>query len=357
MNAMKNLLNWRLGVIVLMTLLMGTPVASAQTPPDLTGTIVFQAVSGGPIYAVNADGSNLRGLTTGIDPALSPDGQWVAFTRWETNQNGALGNLSIINIDGSNERVIMNNVLQPKAPVWSPDGSQITITMQHGGWIAPRENICDWGKPPPAAYDIKSTTVKGKGTYYCYTLPADPYWGLRVVDVFTGVFEDLPRDDHSFSPAWDPANSWRIVYDGDFGLINLDLNQKTTWPLTTDIGDHSPVFAPDGSRIAISYRQHDHWEIYVMNADGNGRIRLTSTPWRVIGDQRLRGEEPRQWNNAAPTWSPDGLQIAFLTDRRGSWEIWVMNADGNSPRPLFSTPPAEITFHYNGVDERALSWR
>ncbi|MCI0643380.1 MAG: SH3 domain-containing protein [Chloroflexi bacterium] len=329
-----------------------------QTQPGLTGTIVFQTVSGGPIYAVNADGSNLRYLTTGIDPTLSPDGQWVAFTRWETNQNGALGNLWVINVDGSSERVIMDNVLQPKSPVWSPDGTQIAINMQHGGWIEPRENICSTSKPPKEAYDITSSPIKGGGRLFCYTLPADPYWGLRVVDVTTGAFEDLPRDDHSFSPAWDPANDWRIVYDGDLSLINLDLNLGTTWPLTGDVGDHSPAFSPDGSKIAVSYRQHDHWEIHVLNADGSGRVRLTETPWRVIGDQRLKGEEPRLWNNAAPAWSPDGSHLAFLTDRTGRWEIWVMNADGSNQGALFPAGTLDgLTLQYDGMDERALSWR
>jgi hypothetical protein len=87
-------------------------------------------------------------------------------------------------------------------------------------------------------------------------------------------------------------------------------------------------------------------------------VRLTETPWRVIGDRRLNGEEPRLWNNAAPAWSPDGSQIAFLTDRTGQWEIWVINADGSNQRPLI---PAEmlagLNLQYNGVDERALSWR
>jgi Tol biopolymer transport system component len=174
----------------------------------------------------------------------------------------------------------------------------------------------------------------------------------------TGAFEDLPHDTHSFSPAWDPANPWRIVYDGDLSLVNLDLNQGTTWPLSGDVADHSPAFSPDGSKIAVSYRQHDHWEIHVLNADGSGRVRLTETPWRIIGDQRLNGEEPRLWNNAAPTWSPDGSQIAFLTDRNGQWEIWIMNADGSNQQPLFSANTlAGLMLQYSGVDERALSWR
>src|SRR5512136_3072680 len=66
------------------------PSAEAQSPGP-QGAIVYQTASGGPIYAINADGTNLHYLTTGMDPALSPDGRQVAFVRWDTAQNGALG--------------------------------------------------------------------------------------------------------------------------------------------------------------------------------------------------------------------------------------------------------------------------
>jgi dipeptidyl aminopeptidase/acylaminoacyl peptidase len=331
--------------------------ADVSTPPS-DGIIVFQTTSGGEIYASDVDGANLRYLTTGLDPTLSPDGQRVAFARWENPQNGALGSLWVINVDGTGERAILGDIRQPKSPTWSPDGQQIVLNMQHGGWLEPREDVCGRGKPPAGAYDIVEIRLKGGGVKLCYTLPPNPFWGLRVVDVATGTFEDLPRDDHSFSPTWDPVNPWRLVYDGDLGLMNLDLNQGINWALTGDFADRSPAFSPDGSKIAVSYRQHDHWEIHVLNADGSGRVRLTEMPLYMIAEQRLKGEEPRMWNNTAPTWSPDGSQIAFLTDRTGQWEIWVMNADGSNQQPLF--PPgtlAGITLQYNDVDERMLSWR
>jgi hypothetical protein len=57
-------------------------------------------------------------------------------------------------------------------------------------------------------------------------------------------------------------------------------------------------------------------------------------------------------------WSPDGSQIAFVTDRQGQWEIWIMNADGSDQRPMFSNGALDgLTLTYNGVDERMLSWR
>ena len=89
-------------VLLLVAGMMLAPDAAAQggSGPAPTGTIVFQATSGGPIYAVDPDGANLRYLSTGMDPTLSPDGQWVAFTRWDYSQHGALSSLWVINVDG-----------------------------------------------------------------------------------------------------------------------------------------------------------------------------------------------------------------------------------------------------------------
>jgi uncharacterized protein YraI len=81
----------------------GLSAATATEPsapvanPALVSTLVFQTASGGPIYAIDEDGSNLRYLTTGLDPVLSPDGQWVTFTRWTSPQLGTLGSLWVIN--------------------------------------------------------------------------------------------------------------------------------------------------------------------------------------------------------------------------------------------------------------------
>lgn len=345
---------------------VAAPTASpGRTLPSQTNTIVFQTVSGGPIYTISAGGANLRYLTDGIDPALSPSGQQVAFTRWEGSEHGAPGSLWAINTDGTGERVILGDINQPKAPVWSPDGTQIAISMQEGGRVND-EHKCSRSFPTdPIKGDLEDIRVVVEvdpdgdvEIKFCYTLLPHPFWGLRMVNAATGEFEDLPRDLFSYAPTWDPANDWRLVYDGELGLVNLDLNQGTTWALTDDPNDHTPAFSPDGSRIAVAYKQHDHWDIHVMNADGSGRVRLTQTPLRVIVEQQINGEEPRSWNNAAPVWSPDGTEIVFLTDRTGQWEVWVMNSDGSNQRPLF--PPGTLDgleLQYYGVGERALSWR
>jgi dipeptidyl aminopeptidase/acylaminoacyl peptidase len=312
--------------------------------------IVFQMASGGVIFIVNPDGTSLHRLTTGIDPAISPDGKQVAFTRWDGTSNGVSGSLWVINIDGTGERQVMCGTAQPKSPTWSADGSKVVISMQQGGTISDTW-VCIIDHKPV----VVPQPIAGQR---CMRQFANPNWGLREVDMATGAYEDLPRETHSFAPTWDPANAWHVVFRGDQGLVSLDLNRKTTWVVKNIGGYLGPVFSPDGAKLAVTYKQSDHWEIHVMNADGTGEVRLTETPLNVLTDLRLAGKAVKSWDNAAPAWSPDGSQIAFITNRMGLYELWVMNADGSNQHVLL--PAAALggaAIEYDGMDERVISWR
>jgi len=364
------------------------PSAEAQSPgttPGLQGTIVYQTASGGPIYAINADGTNLHYLTTGMDPALSPDGRQVAFARWDTSQNGALGEVRVINTDGSGERIVLGDINMPKAPAWSPDGKKVVVTWEDGGNMSPISVTLEAksakpkaGATPGATPSAGSVLRGGKGAPnipdLCWgihtsregngeivikcSLDANPHFALKAIDVASGASQDLKHDIHSFSPAWDPADAGRIVYRGDTSLVNLDLNQDRTSTLAGNLGDGWPTFSPDGRKIAVAYKQIDHWEIHLLNADGSGRVRLTETSPVAMAQQMLRGEQPHPYDNTSPAWSPDGSQIAFATNRSGRWEIWVMNADGSNQRPMFSSAvSAQIQLLPQSPDERILSWR
>ncbi|MFP4440865.1 MAG: LpqB family beta-propeller domain-containing protein [Chloroflexaceae bacterium] len=77
----------------------------------------------------------------------------------------------------------------------------------------------------------------------------------------------------------------------------------------------APAWSPDGTRIAFVSERTGTREIYVANADGSRPQRLT---YDNIDDSN-------------PVWSPSSRRIAFETVRDGESEIYISNADGSAP--------------------------
>jgi Tol biopolymer transport system component len=101
--------------------------------------------------------------------------------------------------------------------------------------------------------------------------------------------------------------------------------------------DVNPILSPGWRKIA--FHRNPCWAvqgactgnstIYVMNADGSDRHRLArggSTKLNAVG-QRVGGDD-------GYAWSPNGRRLAFISDRNGSFEIYVVNADGSEQRSL-----------------------
>jgi uncharacterized protein YjdB len=84
--------------------------------------------------------------------------------------------------------------------------------------------------------------------------------------------------------------------------------------LSADTGSATdPAFSPDGSRIAFVSQRDGNAEIYLMNADGTGTTRVTNDP---LTDGR-------------PAFTPDGHTIVFHSSRTAAkQQIWAVNMDG-----------------------------
>ncbi len=74
--------------------------------------------------------------------------------------------------------------------------------------------------------------------------------------------------------------------------------------------------------IAFMSNRDGNPEVYVMNSDGSNPTKLTN---------ELGVDLPR-------AWSPDGTQLAFESYRDWNWEVYVMNADGSNPTNLTNDP-------------------
>jgi len=111
---------------------------------------------------------------------------------------------------------------------------------------------------------------------------------------------------------------------------------ETPWPWVTIPPDvvstlpptatMRPFTSPLQGRIAFQSDRDGSLEIYVMNADGSAVSRLTNNPAVDV----------------FPSWSPDGSQIAFSSDRDGFPDIYLVNPDGSNLQRLTNSASTDV---------------
>jgi uncharacterized protein YraI len=295
----------------------------ASTTTGLTGTLVFQAESG-YIQVFDLASGNVRSLTTGSDPALSPDGQTVAFWREDGGEHG----LYVIDVHGGKERRVLTRAEKLRTPTWSPDGRSIAFSHAAG------EDVCR---------DAGSGICLPDVFPYSRMFPAvrTDRWDLAAVDRDGGSYRDVPGMHGATSPDWGPRG---LLYAGG-GIQSTQDNGKAdaNVALLKEARFRDPAWQPGGNRIAFQSLEKDHWEIFSANNDGGNPTALTRPATTLV---------PKLPQNVSLSWSPDGRSIAFLSDRSGKWAIWVMDADGSNQRML----PVDVPIEYRNQGDQILSW-
>jgi len=226
------------------------------------------------IYVMNADGSDLRRLTTnpGYDLWLtwSPDGRRIAFS---SDRDGNT-DLYAMDPDGSNLARLTTGPGRESAPSWSPGGERIVYMAKEDGpwqiWIMdadgtdPRQLVAseaDDANPvfsPDGARIAFFSNRAGRGQDQVFVVNAD---GTGDRAVAAGVF-----------PGWAPDGA-SLIY-GHEGLNVVGLDGANPRKLLEDVFGFGR-WSPDGKRIAYVGGQPPDLAVFVMNADGTGREQLT----------------------------------------------------------------------------------
>ncbi|HEY7333674.1 MAG TPA: DPP IV N-terminal domain-containing protein [Bryobacteraceae bacterium] len=218
-------------------------------------------------------------LTTypGIEgaPALSPDGNQVVFAR--------NGDLFIKQVDDETSRQLTNTPEAEGAPVWSPDGRRVAF------------------RRGPALI----LTISPLGG------PETRVAEARVPDSLRRIAWTADSQSLIFSELTSAVGS-------SLFMISIASGEKRqlTWPSGPGIGEGSPSVSPDGQTLAFAHYPQDSWPTIDVLPMSGGVPRVLTTAGNFL---------------AGLTWSPDGKEIVFSSDRTGVPRLWRIPANLLSP--------------------------
>lgn len=293
------------------------------------------------LYIKDVGSFSERRLTTdaAIDysPAWSPDGKMIAFCRGTSTSKGALLVLPLESGAAEQKILDLTAVADPGAHVlsWSADSRSLIVADQQGG-------------TQHSLYLVDITTHKTKQL----TFPSrvqydfDPSFSLASrkitfirengegryeLHVLTLANGRLPSDrilslvgferDRLGKPAWTP--------DSTHILIVANHNGETGFWLISADSPRKPQFVPVGRDMTEPAISKAGQLLYIHRERSVGLWRLpldpAATPVELIGSQRTQD---------SPQVSPRGDKLTFASNRVGNMNIWVSNIDGSSAVPL-----------------------
>ena len=129
------------------------------------------------------------------------------------------------------------------------------------------------------------------------------------------------------------GNQIVFSYSGD--LYKVEADGGTARRITSHKGyEMFPRFSPDGSRIAFTAQYDGNTEVYVMPAEGGSPKRLTYTA--ALGRDDVADRMGP--NNIVMNWTPDGQHIIFRTRKKSfnsfQGDLYKISADGGVPEQL-----------------------
>ena len=227
-------------------------------------------------------------------PALSPDGQQVAFA-WTgssfpvTQKNDIYVKL----VNGGEPLRLTDDAADEIAPAWSPDGSVIAFLREEGA----RDGNVLWGVYTVAA-------LGGPARRICAAGPGTS-WSP---DGESLVIASLPDDK------------------GRNHIVRVNLKTGDRKDLTAGpYSDSFPVFSPDGKHIAFlrSFTRFAR-ELMILPDSGGEPIRLTWDQHPIYG----------------ATWTPDSRSIVYACARGAGGSLWRVSTGGGQPELVVTSAGA-----------------
>lgn len=324
------------------------PFGNARNPSwSLDGKkIAFQAYWDGNwhIYTVNIDGSNLEQITSGDfdhrEPHWSPDGKTLVFS---SDRNGSY-DIWTLHLMSEKEATVVSEGGNEYGAMWSPDGKILAYISEKEGNYTLIKRV----NGTLESESLYTTTAKLTGASWSpdgKRIIVNEHEGLKaalnsidVVSKEVAILSEKGEDVFPFRHAWTSDSS--LIYTASGKMLHLKMNSgKEIIPFSVKVsldrstyqrkkrdfddtlpqpakGILSPVLSPDGESIVFVALQ----DLWIKKRQGE--------PRQLTDDSAV---------HIFPTWSPDGKQIAFCSDRDGSFGLWVMSLEDGRTTKLVAT--------------------
>ncbi len=277
-------------------------------------------------------------------PILSPNRKLLAFSVSKDSKDPNVG-IEVMKLKEAEKLSITTGLGTYVTPRWSPDSSRLAYAASQPG----KESyvyVSDLSQSPsPRLSDISSDEVgdwssDGNSVVFSSAKFSNPGIHDRNPD---GVNQRQITCGNDYGAKWSPDNKKLAFISDRDGNPNIYVIEKEIedpkcsddaestlglYQLTdTEGSEYDISWSPDGRQILFVSERDGNPEIYVMDNSGNNVVRLT------------RNDKVK---DVQPVWSPDGKNIAFASDLDGDFDIFIMNNKGEDQKRLTNNDASDV---------------